>query len=66
MNFDNFRFYLAEPNILGDYDCVPILNSNFKRTPNSRIIIIEKTWPSFLDRIRILWLLYPMDVKIRR
>lgn len=66
MNFEKFRFYLAEPDIFGDYVCVPIKNSNYTRTPKSHLIIIEKSWPSFLDRLRISWILYPMDVKIKQ
>lgn len=64
MNFDGFRFYHCIPNYLGDFECHQILTGNFKRAPNSRIIVIEKSFPKFLDKYRIMFYLYPMDVKI--
>jgi hypothetical protein len=64
MNFTAFRFYLAEPDNLGDFICTRIRDTNYTRTPISRIIVIDKNWPRFLDKYMILWKLYPMEVKI--
>jgi hypothetical protein len=64
MNFDSYRFYHCIPNDLGDFTCHRITSGNFIRAPNSRIIIIEKSFPKFLDKYRIMYQVYPMDVTI--
>lgn len=64
MNFDKFRFYHCVPDTLGDFICIRIKTSNFQRLPNSRIIVIKKTWPKFLDKLYLSWQLSPMDVYI--
>lgn len=65
MNFANFRFYNCVPDALGDFVCHRIVSENFKRVQNARIIIIEKSFPEFLDKFRIMFQLYPMNVKIK-
>ena len=64
MNFNIFRFYHCIPDQLGDFNCQRIKESNFQRQPNSRIVVINNSWPKLFDFVYLTWNLSPMDVHI--
>jgi hypothetical protein len=60
MNFTDYRFYLAVPDYIGNYQCIRVRKSDYNRPPFSRVIAIRKTWPKIFDRFKIFIELYPM------